>query len=98
MRRPWLDWPFIDRFGAVITITTGLALIGLVTCTACNDDDGTPVDRLIGNTVGPTLPPLTSCPAGVDGPQFECWLRDHPEQLAPMTVTTATRGSGTPAP
>ena len=23
------------------------------------------------------------CPAGVDGPQFACWLEQHPEQFAP---------------
>lgn len=21
------------------------------------------------------------CPAGTDGPQFACWLEEHPEQL-----------------
>jgi hypothetical protein len=28
-----------------------------------------------------TMPNDSQCPAGADGPQFACWLEEHPEQL-----------------
>jgi hypothetical protein len=31
--------------------------------------------------VNGTMPENSECPAGVDGPQFRCWLDEHPEQL-----------------
>lgn len=27
--------------------------------------------------IGPSIAPVSECPADTDGPQFACWLRDH---------------------
>jgi hypothetical protein len=36
---------------------------------------------LIMAWVGGTMPDEPSpCPAGVDGPQFYCWLQEHPDE------------------
>lgn len=82
MRRRWQRWEFVDRLGIVVTASTVVALVGLSMCAACNSDDGrSPADRLVDNPAVPTLPPI-DCPAGVDGPQFACYLQSS-TTLAP---------------